>query len=87
MDLAGADGTRRSKTRATLVGCVLKRFTRNSKENTMSPMRERDESREFADKTFTTKNTERHPAPVHSLRWSRLSKQDLRFDRWSICQG
>ena len=21
------------------------------------------------------------------LRWSRLSKQDLRFDRWSICQG
>ena len=20
-------------------------------------------------------------------RWSRLSKQDLRFDRWSICQG
>ena len=21
------------------------------------------------------------------LRWSRLSEQDLRFDRWSICQG
>ena len=39
--IAGADGTRRSKTRATLVGGVLKRFTRNSKENTMSPMREK----------------------------------------------
>ena len=23
----------------------------------------------------------------NQLRWSRLSKQDLRFDRWSICQG
>jgi hypothetical protein len=21
------------------------------------------------------------------MRWSRLSEQDFRFDRWSICQG
>jgi hypothetical protein len=24
---------------------------------------------------------------IRAVRWSRLSKQDLRFDRWSICQG
>jgi transposase len=29
----------------------------------------------------------RSGAPWRDLRWSRLSKQDLRFDRWSICQG
>jgi len=51
-----SDGTRRSKTRATLIGCVLKRFTRNSKESTMSPMSEHDQSRKFADKTATIAN-------------------------------
>jgi hypothetical protein len=32
--------------------------------------------------------TEPDPGPMIDVeRWSRLSKQDLRFDRWSICQG
>jgi phasin len=64
--IAGAVDARRSAARATVVACVLKRFTTNSKENTMSPQSEHDQSKKFADKgaAFANETLEKGKAAV-----------------------